>query len=135
MSPAEQDHPTAVGLRGLGVGPVLCQPGARTILQARVRTVEVHHWQGRNGNSKVPCQNLIVNRSCFENPLSILAVLIASLTAKNTEAPKNNGGSPTPLEENTALGLGAPLKSATFISVGMSPKLGILYAPGPFKKN
>ena len=36
-----------------------------------------------------------------------------TFTAKNTEAARNRGGSPTALLENTALGLGVPLNSET----------------------
>ena len=35
------------------------------------------------------------------------------------------------LEEYTALGLDAPFSRETLNSMGMSPKAGILYAPGP----
>ena len=62
----------------------------------------------------------------LESPRSTRADRMASLTAKKTDAAKNKGGSPTALEENTALGLGAPRSKETLNSEGMSPNPGIL---------
>ena len=52
--------------------------------------------------------------------------LMAFLMAKNTLAARNKGGSPTALEEKTALGFELPLRRDTLNLAGMSPNPGIL---------
>lgn len=49
--------------------------------------------------------------------------------AKKMDEAKNSGGSPTAFDEYTALGFGAPFKSDTLNSPGISAKPGILYTP------
>ncbi len=88
----------------------------------------------------------ITNSSLF--PASLLAALTASTMAKNTDAARNKGGSPTAygsdfinavqtpflqptLEEKIASGFGALPSRATRKSRGMSWHEGILYVPGP----
>lgn len=73
------------------------------------------------------------------SPLSILAALTASRSAKNTVDPINNGGSPTPLllamDRKCFQLIGFPWLSyfnmLTLNSCGIFPNPGILYAPGP----
>jgi len=89
------------------------------------------------------------------SPASLRAAFTASWMAKNTDAARNNGGSPTAcntnklsiedttrkallshtLDEKIALGLGALPNSATRKSIGMSWQEGILYVPGPVVKS
>lgn len=47
-------------------------------------------------------------RKCPEILEDVRALKMASLMAKNADAPKNSGGSPIALDEYTALGLEAP---------------------------
>lgn len=64
-------------------------------------------------------------------PASFLAAYTASFKAKNTEAPRKNGGSPIALDEYT-IGrrwLGESLRRVTQKSKGMSLAEGILYVP------
>lgn len=65
-------------------------------------------------------------RNTGSRPWSARAAATASLRAKSTEAARNRGGSPTALDEKTALGLGAPRSRDTLNSRGISWKPGIL---------
>jgi hypothetical protein len=76
-------------------------------------------------------------------PFMPLAALTASLSAKNTVHPKNNGGSPMPLLLCTLLrwfqlklfpSLSCRKREA-LKTCGMSLKPGILYVPGPRVKS
>ena len=57
---------------------------------------------------------------------SLLAASTAFLIAKNADDARNNGGSPTALDEYTARGVDVPLSRLTLNSDGISPNPGIL---------